>query len=178
MSAAPHTSSAMPAPHLPARSSSASAPSTRPMALCGFIAYCNREGTAWKPLYFASCWVDAPRWGGRQRCWLAPPLLPPRVHLGLLPACGAGCHPESPFCLSEFSVGQRDISAHTIQLLVPVTLNNKLYRCSSTYFSTSAGPLSAPATLAPAAHSTAASLPRRTSLRSTAASATTEVCQA
>jgi hypothetical protein len=68
------------------------------------------------------CWANAPRWEGRQRCWPAAPL--PATSLSPLgPACGAGCHPSSPVLLSLSSVGQRGISAQTIQLLVPVTLN-------------------------------------------------------
>jgi hypothetical protein len=91
--------------------------------------YCNREGTAWKPLYFASCWVDAPRWGGRQRCWLAGPLSPLTTPGPLGPASCLWCRCRLPppppgvgvALLSESSVGQRGASAHTTQLLVPVT---------------------------------------------------------
>jgi hypothetical protein len=121
----------------------------------------------------APCWAGAPRWGGRQRCWPAPP---PPTTLGLLgpAACGAGRHPSSPVLLSESSVGQRGISAQTIQLLVPVTLETiRPYRCSSTSFSTSAGPLPTPATPARTCNSLISGLALRTSLRSTAASATT-----
>jgi hypothetical protein len=64
-------------------------------------------------------WANAPRWGGRPRCWPAAPLPPPWVYL-LGPVCR---HPSSPVLLYASSVGQRGISAQTIQLLVPVALN-------------------------------------------------------
>jgi hypothetical protein len=35
-------------------------------------------------LIHASCWANAPRWGGRLRCWLAAPLpLPQTVYGGV-----------------------------------------------------------------------------------------------
>jgi hypothetical protein len=49
---------------------------------------------------------------------------PPSTTPSLLgPACNAGRHPSYPVLLSESLVGQRRISAQTIQLLVPATLN-------------------------------------------------------
>jgi hypothetical protein len=117
----------------------------------------------------APCWVGAPRWGGRQRRWPAAP--PSTTPSPLGPACGAGRHPSSPVLLSGPSVGQRGISAQSIQLLVPVTPN---------YI----GTLPHTSLLSPVhcqlllCHSGTCSslnsgLTRRTFLRSTAASATT-----
>jgi hypothetical protein len=79
---------------------------------------------------------------------------------------------RSPFALSGssvMSVGQRGIFAQTTQLLVPATQTIPVSWCSSTYFSTPAGPSPAPATAtsAPAAqltqHSTAGGLTRHPS---------------
>jgi hypothetical protein len=105
---------------------------------------------------------------------------PPWVYCILGPACGAGRHPSSPVLLSGFSVSQRDISAQTIQLLVAVALNYIGALRHFLHFRRSTAS-SCHVILAPEAHSSLNSgLARRTSLRSTAASAATTaaVCQA
>ena len=92
---------------------------------------------------------------GRAAALLARCPPPTTSNLDLL--CGADRHPSSPFALSGSSVGQRGIFAQTTQLLVPAKQTISVSWCSSTSFSTSAGPSPAPATPAPATHSTAAS---------------------
>jgi hypothetical protein len=129
---------------------------------CSTCSYCKTRSSYTRPVL-----------GGRSSLGRAAALLagfPPSTTLGLLgPACGACRHPGSPVLLSGSSVGQRGISAQTIQLLVPVTLN---YIGALQHIS----PL-------PPVHCqlhlqlsslNSGRLTRRTSLRSTAASAITE----
>jgi hypothetical protein len=52
-------------------------------------------------------WANVPRWGERQRRWLASLLSSPPTALTILgPTCCAGHHPSCPFTLSGSSVGQ------------------------------------------------------------------------
>jgi hypothetical protein len=54
---------------------------------------------------------NAPRWGGRQRCWPAASLPPPWVYLGLLVVQAVTRVPLS-FCLGPRLVNARSIALH------------------------------------------------------------------
>jgi hypothetical protein len=103
----------------------------------------------------ATCWANAPRWGGRQRCWLDALLPPPQVYLVGPAGMQAVTRVPLSFCLS----GPRLVNAVYLQHKTNPTYcacntMHKLYRCPSASPSTSAGPLRqllAPATpVAPA----------------------------
>jgi hypothetical protein len=114
----------------------------------------------------ALCWANAPRWRGRQRCWPTDSHHPKPTW-----AC-LWCRPSPEFaCPSVWVLGW---STRYLCTNNPTSCarNTKLYRCSSTF-------LHFRRSTASSCHSGTCSslnggLTRRTSLRSTAASATTE----
>jgi hypothetical protein len=73
-------------------------------SLCVYLKSGTHGGLVLSCLIRATGWANAPRWGGRLRCWLAPP---PPTTSNLDLQCGADRHPSSPFALSGSSVGQR-----------------------------------------------------------------------
>jgi hypothetical protein len=97
-------------------------------------------------------WANAPRWGERQRRWLAALLPPPQIYLDLRVVQAITRVALSSLCLVPRLVNVASC-ARSIFCPVPTTQAMFVSWCSSTYSSTPAGPPPAPTTPAHPAHS-------------------------